>query len=396
KVRSRLNGQILELMEADLLESLPRYCLPGPIAFLDHEKQENISPPGLGSPVSSSLDDAPLSVQSLGAAEGPLPPHQAGNTLHHFLITAPRKHKVPSTSRSPNSGGLTNGNSGWNSTFGVGVAGGAGPRGGGRMTPPISGGDSKRGKAVLPIAVDQQANLVLYGACFTQWLSSMSSLGSSEALSSGGGRVAGEEDVEVFLPKCVCVLSLDPLFDTLRAVALARAGFPEAGRAIPVLSPGGRGGGGGGGGRGRGRGDAGLGGGVQGGESLSEGKEWGLGDIATLRAPPPRTGVFLPSALRLLQVMGVPQGCEGGLGGWSFRSVDPLPLLDFSVEPLFQTLSSDNILMALSALMCERPVVVTCSVRSLLGIACEALRSLLHPLCWNHPYVPLLPATEVL
>lgn len=32
QVRSKLNGQIMELMEADVLDCLPRYCLPTAIA----------------------------------------------------------------------------------------------------------------------------------------------------------------------------------------------------------------------------------------------------------------------------------------------------------------------------------------------------------------------------
>lgn len=52
-------------------------------------------------------------------------------------------------------------------------------------------------------------------------------------------------------------------------------------------------------------------------------------------------------------------------------------------------------LLALSALMCERPVLVTCSVRSLLSVAVSSLKALLHPLGWHHAYAPLLPAAEV-
>ena len=52
-------------------------------------------------------------------------------------------------------------------------------------------------------------------------------------------------------------------------------------------------------------------------------------------------------------------------------------------------------LLALSALMCERPVLVTCSVRSLLSVTVSSLKALLHPLGWHHAYAPLLPAAEV-
>ncbi|CAN0549533.1 unnamed protein product, partial [Ectocarpus sp. 12 AP-2014] len=82
-------------------------------------------------------------------------------------------------------------------------------------------------------------------------------------------------------------------------------------------------------------------------------------------------------------------------GGLSAFGLPPLVPLDHPVEPLFQALSSDNVLLALSALMCERPVLVTCSVRSLLSVAVSSLKALLHPLDWHHAYAPLLPAAEV-
>ncbi|CAN0520726.1 unnamed protein product, partial [Ectocarpus sp. 8 AP-2014] len=71
-------------------------------------------------------------------------------------------------------------------------------------------------------------------------------------------------------------------------------------------------------------------------------------------------------------------------------------LLYYSVTNISQALSSDNVLLALSALMCERPVLVTCSVRSLLSVAVSSLKALLHPLDWHHAYAPLLPAAEVI
>ncbi|CAN0482437.1 unnamed protein product, partial [Laminaria digitata] len=96
-------------------------------------------------------------------------------------------------------------------------------------------------------------------------------------------------------------------------------------------------------------------------------------------------------------------GGEGGGGGggeemeegWSSFGLPPLVPLDHPVEPLFQALSADNVLLALSALLCERPVLVTCSVRSLLSLAVSSLKALLHPLGWHHAYSPLLPAAEL-
>lgn len=38
QVRSRLNGQILELMAANVTEALPRYCMPSAIARVEAKK----------------------------------------------------------------------------------------------------------------------------------------------------------------------------------------------------------------------------------------------------------------------------------------------------------------------------------------------------------------------
>lgn len=122
-------------------------------------------------------------------------------------------------------------------------------------------------KGAFPLAIDRQSNIVLHAACSTVWRkvqdpsgnakddnvtssTSSSSLSRTTSTPARGGSTAAAaaaagpgqggkagsglrgEIAAMYVPRCVCALSFDPLFDTLRAVALARGGFPEAGRAL--------------------------------------------------------------------------------------------------------------------------------------------------------------------
>lgn len=222
------------------------------------------------------------------------------------------------------------------------------------------------------MAVDRSSNIVLHGSCSTVW----------HKVEDGGGSFSSDEEdsddsssgdpgaaaaTTAYVPRCVCALSFDPLFDTLRAVALARGGYPEAGRALMV------GGGGGEGGTGGGRGAGGTGGEpaaaagqddhgrssssgggrskdeagkVAGGvgavdeeEGSKEGSlEWGLGDTATLKAgrpplpilppPPPGQGPTLPTLFAPSTVRDAP-----GSGGRGER---------LDVPPLVQSISAPD------------------------------------------------------
>ncbi|CAM9617583.1 unnamed protein product [Scytosiphon promiscuus] len=339
KVRSRLNGQILELMAADVTEWLPRYCLPSVIARVEPKKVIDSSrsfsitsyPVLILTPSYTVLileKEASLGVLSLAGAGREGEDAARLPTVHHFVMTVPRKGLGMSS--------LTPRNSHFWDTYGssrpISIQHGRRSPQWGSIIRPLPGlnrqesdrrwATAKPAKGAFPVAIDRHNNIVLHGACATV---------------------------------CVCALSFDPLFDTLRATGAA-----------PL--------------------------------------EWGLGDAATLKAgrpplpilppPPQRKGPSLPTVF-------APSFAREA--SWTGRNAPPLvhfglpPLvpLDHPVEPLFQTLSSDNVLLALSALICERPVLVTCSVRSLLSVAVSSLKALLHPLGWHHAYAPLLPAAEL-
>lgn len=235
--------------------------------------------------------------------------------------------------------------------------------GGGGLLKEMSSGRWSTARPVrgaFPLAVDRENNLVLHAACATVWRRVEGGSAATETVAS---------TASAYVPRCVCALSFDPLFDTLRAVALARGGFPEAGRALMLtgkaaaaggvvgaVETGGapRNGGGSGGGGGAsfrptprsafgklGRFSGGS-GGSDGASAGFEGKEavavkWGLGDAATLQAappplpilppPPPRPAPTLPSLFApamlerlppvapppLVQSVSAPES----LGGWS-------------------------------------------------------------------------------
>lgn len=270
-------------------------------------------------------------------------------TVHHFVLTVPRKDVGGKNSSNPQAsihnapirrdGGGDKGN---RSSRGAGGSGGGG-----------AGRDGRRGS--FPLAVDRKNNLVLHAACATVWrrvetdgaasgnAAAKSTMAESNARGVGPNVSNTDGDVSTtgtvaYLPRCVCAMSFDPLFDTLRAVALARGGFAEEGRTLMLDGGGGRGGGGGTGGNrlapsaapSSRRGSAvststissfgsasswsslhGLGGSGPGRSSSkhdasvdagadapkSKAAEWGLGDAATLQAPPfPLPILFPPSA----------------------------------------------------------------------------------------------------
>lgn len=260
--------------------------------------------------------------------------------MHHFVLTVPRKHADASPSGSPTRTGGGVGGRREGSAPGGGGGGGGGSNTRNNIKKGLRGGvrDGKRGP--FPLAVDKENNLVLHAACATVWRrvdtppagdggGGKKKVGSTSATTGadigagsdddGSGAGSGNPATVAYLPRCVCAMSFDPLFDTLRAVALARGGFPEAGRAL-MVGTGGSEGSGGGGVAGSGGGGGGttamttVRSGNTGGSALSGGKirvktggvpatgkadarkvaKWGLGDAATLQAAPFPLPIFFP------------------------------------------------------------------------------------------------------
>lgn len=217
---------------------------------------------------------------------------------------------------------------------------------------------AKAVKGAFPVAIDRESNIVLHGACSTVWRR-VDEGPPPGNIGEGGltGAEAAAAATTAYVPRCVCALSFDPLFDTLRAVALARGGFPEAGRALMVGGGGSIESGGGGGapaaavgarlgapwndddacGRlGAARGAGGGGGGVHRAEEAFKKTgllEWGLGDAVTLKAgrpplpilppPPPKKGPTLPTVFAP-SVSRETTGSASASGGGGRLDVPPL------------------------------------------------------------------------
>ncbi|KAG6947172.1 hypothetical protein JG687_00016281 [Phytophthora cactorum] len=70
---------------------------------------------------------------------------------------------------------------------------------------------------------------------------------------------------------------------------------------------------------------------------------------------------------------------------------DQLPVLDFKLDDLFDSLSLTNVLRLFAFVLLEKKIVLVASSYTILFCVSEAMRALLHPLVWSHVYVPVLP-----
>lgn len=70
---------------------------------------------------------------------------------------------------------------------------------------------------------------------------------------------------------------------------------------------------------------------------------------------------------------------------------DVMPTLQFDPRAVLRTLGSRGVAAALVALLLERRVVVVAATVQELVETCETLLTLLYPLSWENPYVPVLP-----
>jgi hypothetical protein len=68
-----------------------------------------------------------------------------------------------------------------------------------------------------------------------------------------------------------------------------------------------------------------------------------------------------------------------------------LPVLDFSLIPVFRALSIRNVIIAFKLLLLECRVLVHSASLALVTRVCEALMAFLYPLQWEMVYVPVVP-----
>lgn len=76
------------------------------------------------------------------------------------------------------------------------------------------------------------------------------------------------------------------------------------------------------------------------------------------------------------------------------KSFDLYPI-DFSFLTLFRVLKIENIISLFAQCLIERKILLLSQNYSVLLAVGEALRTLLHPLSWNHVYSPVLPSANL-
>lgn len=72
-------------------------------------------------------------------------------------------------------------------------------------------------------------------------------------------------------------------------------------------------------------------------------------------------------------------------------SINDLPLMGFSLQPLFNCLSTGNVMVVFACLLSETRVVLCSKYYTLLTPISEALLGLLFPFVWQGCYIPILP-----
>lgn len=77
---------------------------------------------------------------------------------------------------------------------------------------------------------------------------------------------------------------------------------------------------------------------------------------------------------------------------WSPPHNQPIAWVSLPFFHLFECLDIDNVILVWHCLVLERQVLLTSTQMSVLTTCCEILQSMLFPMRWSHAYIPLLPS----
>jgi pentatricopeptide repeat protein len=184
----------------------------------------------------------------------------------------------------------------------------------------------------------------LYGVCLTihePFSVKIRSGGSSDDPSSESEE--SPKTVEMFVPKCICILSAYPYLVAFREYLtqldrLIRKGDMN----VPI-------------------------------------ERYITNFCSEVPAPPP--GSFQVQTTILDSVIKI----------WSPPHNQPIPYVSLPFSHLFECLDIPNIIYAWHALALERQILVVSTQLTLLTTCCEVLKSLLFPMSWQNAYIPLLP-----
>lgn len=150
-------------------------------------------------------------------------------------------------------------------------------------------------------------------------------------------------EVEMFVPKCICILSAYPYLVAFREYLTQLDRLTKSGdMKIPL-------------------------------------ERYITNFCAEIPAPPP--GSFEVQATILDSVISM----------WTPPHNQPIAWVSLPMSHLFECLDIDNIVTVWHALALEKQVLVVSSQLTLLTTACEILTSFLFPMRWSHAYIPLLP-----
>ena len=185
----------------------------------------------------------------------------------------------------------------------------------------------------------------MYGTCFTTWEPTM--LKAKKAIKDEKGDITGttgdEIEREVYLPKCLVLLSSYPYLMAFREYLTQLYRLSRLGEmTIPL-------------------------------------ERYITNFCSELPAPPP--GSFEVQTTILDSVIKF----------WSPPHNQPIGWVSLPFGHLFECLDIDNIILVWHCLVLERQVLFTSTQLSILTIVSEIFMSLLFPMKWSHAYIPLLP-----
>jgi len=187
----------------------------------------------------------------------------------------------------------------------------------------------------------------MYGTCLTLWEPTQISARKKRSKKAGdkNGGISDESTstYDVFLPKCVVLLSTYPFLMAFREYLTQLNRLSKIGEmTLPI-------------------------------------ERYITNICLEIPAPPP--GSFEVQTTILDSIIKI----------WSPPHNQPIAWVSLPFSHLFQCLDIDNIILVWHCLVLERQVLLTSTQLSILTTCSEILLSLLFPMRWSHAYIPLLP-----
>jgi len=185
----------------------------------------------------------------------------------------------------------------------------------------------------------------MYGTCFTTWEPTL--LAAKKAIKDEQGNITGttkeEIEKEVYLPKCLVLLSSYPYLMAFREYLVQLNRMSRLGEmTIPL-------------------------------------ERYIINFCSELPAPPP--GSFEVQTTIMDSVIKF----------WSPPHNQPIAWVSLPFQQLFECLDIDNIILVWHCLVLERQILLTSTQLSILTVSAEIFLSLLFPMKWSHAYIPVLP-----